>query len=389
VIADEGLGRDRLQALQVAVEAHPHFHCGLPGEHDYAVLLVVSELEGEATERVGHSIDCSPVPVLVGCCSSSCSGALDALAGGASDVLPVRDSDWDSLLVEVAARGSRMREVESILANPLIRQHAMGNNPAWLAALRELIAAASLSQAPVLLLGETGTGKDLLARLVHTWIVGNGNGTSGSSIAPRSHQNLRGANCLAMNVARSPVRWALGVAPSRRPTRERCFSMRWANCRSKCRRGYCARELRHLMHSAARAHCGSGAVSLGCLPRAWREEILAIRNTKRSCDTGGEADGVNEEQLARQCNSETVSTVPSSHDADADEEGVVRAWLGQGLGLQEITQRAGDLAIATALAQEGNHVGRAARLLGVTERAIQLRKTRRAAARAASEGDAA
>lgn len=485
VIADESLGGDRLRALQAAVEAHPRFHRGAPDERDCAVLLVVQELDGDTAERLRPVVTHSPVPVLVGCCSLSSDVALSTLASGISDVLSSRDGDWETLLAEVAARGTRMHDIESIVASPLVRRHLTGSSPAWLATLRELIAAACFSQAPVLLLGETGTGKDLLARLVHTldrrvqkrelWVVdcttltpelasselfGHERGAFTGSVGARrgaiaeahegtlfldevgelplevqarllrtlqegtyksvggdqwkradfrlicaTHRDL--SEAVATGRFRADLYFRIAAHVLHVPAlRQRTGDIRTlADAFLQefgCDRGADAtvldllerhsfpgnvRELRQLMQSAARAHCSTGAVSLGCLPRAWREQVLALNATQtRSMNPVGGGDN---EPIAAPIRVSRDTDTPTHEDVNVDVESVVRAWLDQGLGLQEITQRAGDLAIASALALEGNHVGRAARRLGVTERAIQLRKTRRAAARAATEGDAA
>ena len=45
-----------------------------------------------------------------------------------------------------------------------------------------------------------------------------------------------------------------------------------------------------------------------------------------------------------------------------------------GLGLKEISSQTTDVAIQTALADEGGNLQRAARRLGVTDRALQMRR---------------
>ena len=65
------------------------------------------------------------------------------------------------------ARLERWAEVDEIVASEPVRAVAVGTSPAWTAVLREVVEVARFSSVPVLLTGETGTGKEVLARLVH------------------------------------------------------------------------------------------------------------------------------------------------------------------------------------------------------------------------------
>jgi len=61
----------------------------------------------------------------------------------------------------------RWHAVEQVLESPLVAQNLVGSSPAWLKVLRESIEVARFTSASVLILGESGTGKELLARLIH------------------------------------------------------------------------------------------------------------------------------------------------------------------------------------------------------------------------------
>jgi transcriptional regulator with GAF, ATPase, and Fis domain len=88
------------------------------------------------------------------------------LIAGASDTLV-----WQRHAApgaEVAARFQRWAEVDRIVDSAVVRDNLLGRSPAWVAALRQIVEVARFTDASVLLLGETGTGKELAARLIHT-----------------------------------------------------------------------------------------------------------------------------------------------------------------------------------------------------------------------------
>lgn len=89
----------------------------------------------------------------------------ELLEAGASDVIPL-DPELERC-AQVAARLQRWEVVDELLRGELVRTHFVGTSPAWIKLLRTLIETARFAEAPVLLLGETGTGKELASRLVH------------------------------------------------------------------------------------------------------------------------------------------------------------------------------------------------------------------------------
>jgi transcriptional regulator with GAF, ATPase, and Fis domain len=88
------------------------------------------------------------------------------LGSGASDVF-----FWDHSADparEIAARFERWESVDGAVASSLVADHLVGNDPAWIAMLRQIVEMASYTDASVLITGESGTGKELVARLIHS-----------------------------------------------------------------------------------------------------------------------------------------------------------------------------------------------------------------------------
>jgi transcriptional regulator with GAF, ATPase, and Fis domain len=123
---------------------------------DEDVLELVRELSADGLRRV----------VAVGLTDNALAGNApwDLLATGAADVLR-----WSgaSTARELLARFARWREVDELVASPLVRGNLLGEDPVWMATLRAVVEVARFSSASVLITGESGTGKELVARLIH------------------------------------------------------------------------------------------------------------------------------------------------------------------------------------------------------------------------------
>jgi two-component system response regulator AtoC len=106
-----------------------------------------------------------PVVVLTG--QGTIASAVECLKSGASDYL-LKPADPEALEValERALAGRALRREVQYLRAAGREIEPRGESPAWRRAL-EMIDAAAASDAVVLLRGESGTGKDLLARRLH------------------------------------------------------------------------------------------------------------------------------------------------------------------------------------------------------------------------------
>ncbi|MBO0919386.1 sigma-54-dependent Fis family transcriptional regulator [Cellulomonas sp. zg-ZUI222] len=85
------------------------------------------------------------------------------LACGAADVVHLTGDD----LRPVLDRLRRWQDVDELVRAEARRAGAIGTSSAWRLFLRDLVEVARWSTAPVLLLGETGAGKEVAAHIVH------------------------------------------------------------------------------------------------------------------------------------------------------------------------------------------------------------------------------
>jgi transcriptional regulator with GAF, ATPase, and Fis domain len=87
------------------------------------------------------------------------------MEAGAADVIWWRGAPTAQ---HIQAKLQRWEHIEGELRSAIVRSHMVGESPAWIATLRELIEIARFGSGPCLLQGESGTGKELAARLLHT-----------------------------------------------------------------------------------------------------------------------------------------------------------------------------------------------------------------------------
>jgi len=106
-----------------------------------------------------------PVVVLTG--QGTIASAVECLKNGASDyLLKPADPEALEIALERAMTGRALRREVQYLRAATGEVQPLGESPAWRRAL-EMIDAAALTDSVVLLRGESGTGKDLLARRLH------------------------------------------------------------------------------------------------------------------------------------------------------------------------------------------------------------------------------
>ncbi|MCI5157737.1 MAG: sigma-54-dependent Fis family transcriptional regulator [Candidatus Electrothrix sp. AUS1_2] len=89
------------------------------------------------------------------------------LANGAADVLAWNETYRKNLAFTIKARFDRWGEVDKLLGSTLVRERLVGTSSCWKNQLRELVEGARFTDFPILLTGESGTGKELAANLVH------------------------------------------------------------------------------------------------------------------------------------------------------------------------------------------------------------------------------
>ncbi|MGH8627021.1 MAG: sigma-54-dependent transcriptional regulator, partial [Gammaproteobacteria bacterium] len=78
---------------------------------------------------------------------------------------------WDRVrdpAAQIAARIERWHAVDLLLRSSVVTKNLIGGSPVWKTILRQIVEVARFTDASVLILGDTGTGKELVARLVHT-----------------------------------------------------------------------------------------------------------------------------------------------------------------------------------------------------------------------------
>lgn len=123
---------------------------------DEACLRALAALSDEGRRRIiAIALDADPAAEHV----------WSVLATGASDV--IRWCADGTSVADVASRLARWREVDQLVALPLVTTNLIGNSRAWRSVLRQAVEMARFTDAPILITGETGSGKELLARLVH------------------------------------------------------------------------------------------------------------------------------------------------------------------------------------------------------------------------------
>jgi len=92
--------------------------------------------------------------------------AWQLLQAGASDAIAWCHSE--NPVEEIFARFKRWEAVDQLACSPLVQKEIVGQSPAWISALRQIVEIACFTETSVLITGESGTGKELAARLIHS-----------------------------------------------------------------------------------------------------------------------------------------------------------------------------------------------------------------------------
>ncbi len=139
------------------------------GAHPDAGLLDIRLPDGEGTELLEELVSEAEVPCIMMTAHATVESAVEALKRGADDYLekPFSLDRLEATLAATLERTRLRREVRALRRQGELRGEVIGNSPPMRAVLDLVERIAPAESATVLLLGETGTGKGVLARLIH------------------------------------------------------------------------------------------------------------------------------------------------------------------------------------------------------------------------------
>ena len=368
------------------------------------------------------------------------------LDAGAADLL-----HWPTLPAradDVVCRLQRWWDIQQLVDSAPVRALVAGQSAAWRAMLRDVAEAARFTQASVLITGETGTGKEQIAHLIHEldgrpdrreFVV-----LDCTTVSPElSGSEFFGHERGAFTGADSPRDGAFALANGGtlfldevgelslplqaqllRVVQEHQYKRLGSNSWQRSEfRLVCAthRDLEaaivdgsfraDLYYRIAGVRCTTPPLSerkddILPLARFFHSQLdpradglemdQAVREYLLTRDYPGNARDLRQ-VVARLCQRHsgngplTVGDVPEQERPagpaqrprwpDRSFEDAIRHAVELGIGLKEIGQIAADLATQVALEQEGGSLQRAATRLGVTDRALQIRRANRRAAR--------
>jgi transcriptional regulator with GAF, ATPase, and Fis domain len=356
------------------------------------------------------------------------------LAAGAADV-----TVWRPGVAEIiAARFARWQQVDEIIASPLVGANLIGHSPIWMRLLRQVVEIGCFTVAPVLLLGESGTGKELLARLIHTLdrrpnkqalviadcttivpelsgseFFGHERGAFTNAVQPRdgAFALANGGTLFLDEVGElPPAMQAQLLRVVQEKTYKRLGSNTWrrtefrlicATNRDLCKeieRSSFRRDLYHRLASWTFRvpSLRERSADIMLLAQHFLGDLLPlpprIDDPVRRYLLARKYDGNVRElrQLVNRIATRHVGPGPISvGDIPEDErseckpaltsmdlESAVRALLVSGATLREISREAANAAVRIALSDSKGNLQLAARALGVTDRALQIRSTR-------------
>lgn len=106
------------------------------------------------------------VAISMGDCPISAETIWQVLNTGVCDVI-----DWnegDETGEAIASRLNRIQKIEDLLKSTAVTKNLIGKSSAWITILRQVVEMAHFTSSSALIMGETGTGKEMVARLFHT-----------------------------------------------------------------------------------------------------------------------------------------------------------------------------------------------------------------------------
>ncbi|GGX86657.1 AAA domain-containing protein [Massilia dura] len=396
----------------------------LCGACDGALLQTIQDIGRSAAVL---AVDCTPESLP----PDAMWALLDA---GATDLLA-----WTSAELcaqQIAARLQRWDALQKLMASNAVRGCLVGGSAPWRALVQGVVEVAAFTQSPVLITGETGTGKDLIAQLIHKLSGAPGELTvldcttlspelAGSELFGHERGAFTGAISArdgAFALADGGILFLDEVGELPLPLQaqllrviqegkyKRVGSNIWQPSRFRL---VCAtnRDLEaDIATGAFRADLYYRIAAWRCRPPPLRErqaDILPlVDHFLRQLDPRGQGcqlDGaVRDYLLTRDYKGNvrdlrqtvariwyrhtgpgpiTIGDVPPDerlHHApawpDAPFRDAIRHAVDRGMSLARIGQAATDTAIRLALEQEGDNNQRAAQRLGVTDRALQIRR---------------
>ena len=364
------------------------------------------------------------------------------LRAGADDVLP-----WPTQRSEakaLCARLQRAAQLQRVLHSPRVAGELIGHSSAWRRLLRDAVEMALYSRNPLLITGETGTGKELVAHLVHdvdprpakgelvivdcttltpelagSELFGHERGAYTGALAPREGAVARadGGTLFLDEVGELPPPLQAQLL---RVVQEGRYKRIGSNTWQSATFRLLAATHRDLQADVAAGrfradlyHRLAGAVCRTPPLRERREDVLALALHVQA----GFEPALGDEQpsgfdepvcrylqardypgnvrelrrvVLRMCQRHagggpvTLGDVPEDERPDEDAPSQVRLHAGLeaavaeaitlGMGLKDIGLAATECAIRLAIEREGGNLHRAAARLGVTGRALQLRR---------------